>query len=104
MRLIKRTTIRQWGKDYPDAAAALAGWVRVVEDATWENFAQLRRTYASADLVKVGPQRDKPAIVFDIRGNKYRLIAAVHFNRGVVYAMMFLTHKEYDRDTWKDQL
>jgi mRNA interferase HigB len=104
MRIIKRTTIKQWADQYRDAATALASWVKVVEGAGWKNFAELRKTYTSADLVKVGPGRDKNAIVFDIRGNTYRMITAVHFDRQRVFVMLFLTHKEYDKNTWKDQL
>ena len=46
----------------------------------------------------------RPVVVFDIAQNRYRLIAAVHFNCGKLYALRFLTHKEYDRNTWKTEL
>jgi mRNA interferase HigB len=42
--------------------------------------------------------------VFNICGNKYRLICAMHFNTGKVFLLRFLTHAEYDKDQWKDQL
>jgi mRNA interferase HigB len=42
--------------------------------------------------------------VFNIRGNDYRLVAAIHYNTQRVYALRVLTHAEYDRDRWKDQL
>jgi mRNA interferase HigB len=47
---------------------------------------------------------DNPVVVFNIAHNRYRLITAVHFNREKVFVLRFLTHKEYDRDQWKDDL
>jgi mRNA interferase HigB len=104
MKIVKKTTVRQWGEEFPDAASMLAAWLKVVEDAEWQNFAELRSTYRSADLVRAGPKKNKPVVVFNIRGNKYRLITAIHYDRQKLYAMMFLTHAEYDQEKWKDQL
>lgn len=59
-------------------------------------------TYLSADGVKVESGRD--ATVFNIRGNKYRLITAIHYNIQAIYVMRFLTHAEYSKNTWKDSL
>ena len=59
-----------------------------------ESFAELRRTFPSAD--KVGGY-----VVFNIGGDKYRLVAAVYFNRGKVFIRHVLTHAEYDEGTWK---
>lgn len=42
--------------------------------------------------------------IFDIGGNKFRLIAAIHYNTGKVFVLRVLTHKEYDAERWKDQL
>ena len=44
------------------------------------------------------------AVVFNIAHNRYRLIAAVHYNTRIVYTLMILTHKEYERSAWKEQL
>jgi len=87
---------------YPDAANALAQWAKVVTDLQWRNFAELRQTYRSADQVAVASGRT--AVVFNIRGNRYRLIAAVHYNRQVTYVMLFLTHAEYSKNRWKELL
>jgi mRNA interferase HigB len=46
----------------------------------------------------------RSVIVFNVAHNRYRLIAAVHYNTQIVYTLMILTHKEYDRDTWKERL
>ena len=58
------------------------------------NFTALRRMFLSAD--KVGE-----FVVFNIAGNKYRLIASLHFNRGKVYIRHVLTHQAYERGGWK---
>jgi len=63
-------------------------------------FSALR--FPSADLVTVASGR--PVVVFNIAHNRYRLIAAVHHNTRIVYTLMILTHKEYDRNAWKEQL
>jgi mRNA interferase HigB len=46
----------------------------------------------------------RPVVVFNVAHNRYRLIAAVHYNTGIVYTLMVLTHKEYERSAWKEQL
>lgn len=61
---------------------------------TFTNFAHLRATFPSADLVGV-------FTVFNIGGNNYRLIAVIHYNRSKVYIRHVLTHAEYDRGDWK---
>jgi len=61
----------------------------------WANFADVRSGFPSADQVG-------KLTVFNISGNKYRLIAAIHFNRSIVYVRAVLTHDEYDQGTWKE--
>lgn len=62
----------------------------------------LRRAYPSADQVLVAS--GKPVLVFNVCGNTYRLIVAVHFDRQTAYTMRFLTHAEYSKGHWKDEL
>jgi mRNA interferase HigB len=64
-------------------------WYKVVQQSEFKNFAELRKIFASADHVK-------GLTVFNISGNKYRLIAAVHYNPGKLYIRHILTHAEYD--------
>ncbi len=102
MRIIKAATVKSWATTHPDAAAALEAWMTLIEDAQWSNWMQMRAVIASADTVLVDSGRH--VVVFNIHGNKYRLIAAVHYNTQVVYAMRFMTHAEYDKDKWKKVL
>ncbi len=94
MHIISRKTLRLFWADYPDSENALSRWFKIVKDKQFENFAALRVTFPSADKVD-------DLIVFNIGGNKYRLIASVHFNTGKVYIRHVLTHKEYDKGNWK---
>ena len=102
MRIITRKRLREFGKKYPDAAEPLQKWHRLLRAAEWENLQDLRRVYPHADTVTVGS--GKTVTVFNICGNKYRLIAAIHYNRQRVYALRLLTHAEYSKDFWKDTL
>ena len=102
MRIIKPVTVRRWASQRADAAGALVKWMTLVEDAEWASFAQMRCAFASVDEVVVASGRR--VAVFNIGGNKYRLIAAVHYNTQIVYAMLFMTHAEYDKDRWKKVL
>jgi mRNA interferase HigB len=94
MHIISRKALRQFWERYPDSQTALLRWFKIVDRSDFESFVELRKTFPSAD--KVGD-----LIVFNIGGNKYRLIASIHFNRGKVYIRHVLTHREYDKGVWK---
>jgi mRNA interferase HigB len=95
MHLISKKTLRAFWAIHPDARSPLLAWHTVVKHAEWETFADVRATYASADQVG-------RFTVFNVGGNKYRLIVVIHFNRDKVHARHVLTHAEYDRGRWKD--
>ena len=103
MRVISRKAIRLFWEEpkrAKDAKPLLAAWYKVVLAAEWRNFADLRQTFNSAD--RVGN-----CTVFDIGGNKYRLIGRVRYATemlpGVVYILYVMTHAEYDENTWPDK-
>ena len=75
MHIISRKALRLFCEDYLDSKGALSRWFKIVKGTQFKDFAALRETFPSAD--KVGDR-----IVFNIGGNKYRLITSVHFNRG----------------------
>ena len=102
VRVIKERFLRDAVEQYPKAAKYLAAWTTNARVAAWQNMAEVRSTYGSADLVHV--RSGKPVVVFNVCGNTYRLIVAMHFNRQMVYMLRFLTHNEYDDDDWKDEL
>jgi mRNA interferase HigB len=102
MRVIKRSRVHGFCRAHPDAETSLKSWLRIVRHANWRNFTGVRSVYPSADAVKV--QSGRTVVVFNIGGNKYRMIVAVHYNTAKVYVLRFLTDEEYDEGHWKEQL
>ena len=102
MRIIKETFLVDAARRHALAAQRLEVWRKLVRAADWQHFAEMRRTFPDADVVKVKSGRN--VIVFNIRGNEFRLIAAIHFNRQIAYTLRFMTHAEYSKDRWKDDL
>ena len=102
MKVIKAATVGQWAQKHPTAKSSLLAWLTLVRAAKFANFVALRQVYRSADQVQVASGRK--VIVFNISGNNYRLIAAVHFNTQRVFALRFLSHAEYSKNQWKETL
>ncbi len=102
MRIIKPSTVRAFARQNPKALAALTRWLLVAEKAKWDRLADMRQAFQSADEIVVASGRR--VVVFNIAGNSYRLIAAVHYNTQRVYILRFMTHAEYSKDRWKDVL
>jgi mRNA interferase HigB len=96
MRLISRKALREFWARHPDAESPLRQWEAVVRQAIWEDWTDVKATYGSAD--KVGD-----FVIFNVGGNKYRLIAIVGYPKKKVYVQHVLTHKEYDRGAWKSE-
>ena len=102
MRLIKPSRLLEFARRHADAHARLQAWRRVAKRARWNNLVDVRRDFPGADGVTVASGR--VATVFNIGGGRYRLITAIHYNTKVVYVLAFLTHADYDKDDWKNQL
>jgi mRNA interferase HigB len=102
VRIIKTSMLKKFWQAHHEAEASLRTWVEQTKAAEWRNFAEVRKTFPGADLVSVASGR--AVVVFNIAHNRYRLIAAVHYNMRIVYTLMILTHKDYDRNAWKEQL
>ena len=94
MHIISRKALRMFAQRHPDSQSALDAWFRIVRTNQFANLVDLRRVFPHADLVG-------ELVVFNIGGNKYRLIAAIHFNRQKLYVRHILTHDEYNRGMWK---
>ncbi len=102
MRIVALKRLRMFWEEFPDAQKPLQRWYGDVDAARWSNFQDVRRMYNTVDSCKVAS--GNTVTIFDIGGNKYRLIAAVHYNTGMVYVLRVMAHREYDRDVWKNQL
>ncbi len=92
MRVISNKVLTQFAANHGEADAPLQAWRKIVQTGTFSNYADLKRAFNATD--KVGD-----FYVFDIGGNKYRVISAIHFNRQMLFIRHVFTHQEYDR--WK---
>jgi len=89
--VITRKTINAYRKLYPEADEALRAWVALLEGSNFAHFPALKEVFSSAD--HIGDDR----VVFNIKGNHFRLIAAVDFGRGAVFVKWFGRHKDYSK-------
>jgi mRNA interferase HigB len=94
MKLISNRALREFAAIHSSAETSLQNWRRLIERGTYQNFSELKDTFASVD--KVGDR-----YVFNIAGNKFRLIAAISYATQQVFVKAVLTHSEYDQEKWK---
>lgn len=94
MYVITKKKLQVFWERHPDAEHPLREWFRAMEQGTFPNFTSVRVIWPSADYVD-------GLTVFNIGGNKYRLVVSIQYNRGQVYIREVLTHAEYDRNQWK---
>jgi mRNA interferase HigB len=102
VRIIKEAFLVAAGRDHPPVSRHLETWRQTVKAAAWRTLVDVRRSYPDTDSVKV--RSGRAVLIFNLRRNDYRLIAAVHFNRQISYTLRFMTHAEYSKDRWKDTL
>jgi mRNA interferase HigB len=95
MRIITRSRLVEFWTQHSEAQTSLRQWYKLTQLAEWQNFVELRKTFPSADQVA-------NFTVFNIGGNKYRLIALVDYKFQKVFIRHVLTHAEYDREDWKN--
>jgi mRNA interferase HigB len=91
MVVISKSILRDFGLEHGDAIDALNDWYNVVKGADWSNLNELRQTFNSVDYV--GNDR----FVFNIRGNRYRLVAMIFFDIRTIFIRFIGTHAEYDK-------
>jgi mRNA interferase HigB len=94
MRIIKRGALVAFWQRHPDAEASLESWYAVVRRASWKTPTEMKQVYGNADIVG-------RRTVFNIAGNKYRLIARVNYRTQRVFVLYLLTHAEYDKGAWR---
>lgn len=95
MRVISRRNLLADSTKHPDVASQIDAWYRVVKTASWKSLVDVRKVYPSADEVS-------NFTIFNIKGNKYRLIVSIDYEAQIVYFKYFLTHAEYDKGDWKN--
>lgn len=90
MRVIARKTLRDFYETHADSKAPLEAWFHEVVAADWRGPKDIKRRYPSADILPGN------RVVFNIKGNHYRLIVKIHYNTGIAFIRFVGTHAEYD--------
>ena len=91
MRIISYRKLREYFEENPQSRVAIQNWYKRAARTKWDNFADIRRTFNSADAA------GKSKYVFNIKGNHYRLVATVFFREKKVFIRWIGDHKEYNR-------
>lgn len=91
MRVIAAKTLNAYRERYPEASAQLLAWKSLIESRDFKHLEDLKSIFGSADSIKMD------RVVFNIKGNHFRLVAGVDFGRRCVFVKWFGTHKEYDK-------
>ena len=95
MRIISKRRLREFWQEYPIAEKPLLSWYETVKKAGWESFSDVREDFRHADIYR-------DCVIFDIGGNKFRLITKIRYQKKRVYIRFVLRHSDYDKDLWKE--
>lgn len=93
MKVIGRIKIARFQERHANSRNALDNWVTLIESRDWGSFDELRRTFARASIVN-------GKVIFNIKGNSFRLVALIDFIHATVHVTDVLTHAEYDREVY----
>jgi mRNA interferase HigB len=97
MRLITKRNLQKAIAPYSDAAGVVIGWFSVLKANSWKSLNEIRENYsASVDEVY-------GYTIFNIKGNKYRLIVRINYQAQIIYFKKFMTHAEYSKINWSDE-
>ncbi len=102
MRAISRRMLREFWQKHPAGEAPLSAWFKVVEKADWSDITEVRGTFPHADAVKV--RSGSVMTVFNVGGNNYRVVTRIIYEYRRLYVKRVMTHDEYSKGHWKDQL
>ncbi len=91
MRIFSRSALQQFWERHPDSKDSLEAWFEETVHSSWHSPQEIKQRYSSADVLPGN------RIVFNIKGNRYRLVVKIHYNTGMVFIRFIGTHAEYDR-------
>ena len=94
MRIISEKKLREFWQHYPEAENSMRDWIKIVRLTNWDNFSDVRKTFNHSDIFG-------GCTIFDVGGNKYRIIAKIAYEFKIVYIRFVLTHREYDEKKWQ---
>jgi mRNA interferase HigB len=95
MHVISYKTLRDYSKSHADCKEALSNWYKIACKANWSNLVEVQAVFPKAEAVG-------NFTVFNIKGNKYRLIVSIDYEGQLIYIKYVLTHAEYDEEQWKN--
>ncbi len=101
MRVIKPATLQGYWARHRTARVPLEEWLVVAQAARWQNIGDVRQTYPHADSATVAS--GATVTIFNIKGNAFRLIVAIHYRSQIIFIRDFLTHAEYSKNQWKER-
>src|SRR5687767_5871632 len=102
MEILNEKVIARFMWKHPDAVSWLENWVEITRRATWRTIQDLKSAFPAVDGgVKV--RSGGNVTVFDVSGNKYRMIVAIKYERQLVKVFELLTHSEYSKNLWKER-
>lgn len=91
MRIISRKKLKDFWLKHEDAESSLKAWFADTKNAQWNTPVDIKNNYRNASFLA------ENRVVFNIKGNKYRLIVAIHYHFGLIYIRFIGTHQEYDK-------
>src|SRR4051794_2053044 len=103
MRVVNEPSILRFIRKYPDSRRWLENWLEIVRVSGWDSIDVLHRTYPSADG-GVRVRSGGTVTVFNVSGNKYRLIVSIIYSIQTIIVLDLMTHAEYSKDHWKKRL
>ena len=93
MRVVTEKRLKEFWEKVPEAQGSMQGWHRAVKNCKAQSHSELKLTFNSADYVA------GKYTVFDVGGNKYRIVAVIHYNTQMIYIRGVFTHRDYDKWT-----
>ena len=104
MRIISKRRLREFWEKHSDAEEPLKTWWRLVgdRDVQWRHIHDVQAAFPGADGFNL--ECGIPVVVFNVGGNKFRLVARIYYHYGRVYVKTVLTHKDYDAAKWREQI
>ncbi|MBH8564164.1 type II toxin-antitoxin system HigB family toxin [Nostoc sp. CENA67] len=95
MHVISYRRLREFCEKHADCRTALDNWYKIASNADWYNLVEVQSVFPTAEAVS-------DFTVFNIKGNKYRLIVSIDYEKQLIYIKYILTHAEYDKEEWKN--
>jgi mRNA interferase HigB len=104
MRVISKRRLREFWETHPAAEEPLKAWWRIVSDrdTQWRHIHDVKAMLTAVDGFNL--ECGVPVVVFNIGGNKFRLVTRIYYDYGRVYVKAVLTHAQYDAAKWKEQI